>query len=1313
MADNVDIKIVAGYDGSQAIKGAEETGKKVQEALDIKTDNTSLLEQQKLLQKSVDEAQNLRESLDASTTTYEKRAGYAKLEAEQLEKSAKLTELIAEKNAIPEVNKKLQDKYKDFVREHGKDSGWATRTLKQIETNNTTLAQTEQQIIAIENRISTLTGLMGSLKSRNVAFTKVEGPKLSDEERVNAEQRIVELEAEQAQLASEITERYAFLADTVEQTVAGEVSSTDEFERAANAVQKMAEAGEQASEANPTENWEEGTLATKESVEESKKEFEELGITGEKASSEIQSGMKGTDNEIYKLLTRISDLKSKIKNIETGKTFATPEEYIKLNAELAGAKTQLNSYRKAIIDAGNNSSSSSKKVGIFAGAMQKVKASLSTTLRDMGAFKSSIKGVGNAISSRLNRAIKDFRSNLKHLRTSLKRGLTTITKYVLGFRSLYFLVRKLRNAVKAGMENLAQYNDHLSKGVKSHNLFNDAMNDLQTHLLYLKNAWAAAFSPIVIKVMPILTGFIEYLAVAGNAIAKFIAELTGQDTAYNAVKVQAQDYADSLDNSSSSAKKATQSAKKLQQQLASYDKLDVIKSNDDDDKSPSGGGGGGSQYTPNVQDMFKTITTDSEGLAKKIKDAFDKNDFYGLGQDAAQAVKDGLDSIQWDDIQTKVGSAASGFGQFVNGFLGNTGLWQSAGATIGNAINTVTTAIDKFLDPIDSVQIGYNASAGLRKFLTTTDWEHLGSTIKKFFDKVTSGLQSFVDNFPSEETTQAILDFFKGLDLPSMIPTTIKLAVTGVVTAITVASGVIQGLSDQISDDLLVQVQDNNFDFTKDGKPVTMQLEPKADWTKNPLLAYIDSTMTRNGEFWVQMFVGGDLDKTVAFADAWERAWHAIEAIAGLVGTTGAVLSLPLTGGVDPVGWVALQGAIDGIKKVIADNPELVGKVKSFKEAVDGVAEIFGKNIVTGGLYSGIQLLVSYFKDPELKKSVDNNPIIKALQGIAKIFGANVATGGLYSAVQWLVGLAKDGKFGENIKKFVTDPIGTIKTNFNFENVRKNVQEKWNTIKGYFVGENSFLYKIRTKITETKKHINDKFNFENVRKSVKDKWDKIKGYFVGDESILTKIKKRFEDIKFKNPFEAITDAVESAKKAITGYDKQAAKTGWQSTQKVHVKGLAERLEDAFEGIVKALPTPIKDALKKVQDFINNLIDGINYLSGQLNKLKISGTNPFTGKAYSYGFSIPHIDHIKIPGLAQGAVIPPNKEFMAVLGDQKQGTNIEAPLDTMVEAFEKALDSRGGTNHDPIVLQLNSRVVAQAVWDEETKKYKQTGFGLAY
>ena len=92
------------------------------------------------------------------------------------------------------------------------------------------------------------------------------------------------------------------------------------------------------------------------------------------------------------------------------------------------------------------------------------------------------------------------------------------------------------------------------------------------------------------------------------------------------------------------------------------------------------------------------------------------------------------------------------------------------------------------------------------------------------------------------------------------------------------------------------------------------------------------------------------------------------------------------------------------------------------------------------------------------------------------------------------------------------------------------------------------------------------------------------------------------------------------------------------------------------------------------------------------------------------YKVPILKSHPIPYLAKGAVIPPNKEFMAILGDQKQGTNIETPLATMVEAFTRALDMRdeNASNKEPIVLQLDGKDVATAVWDEEEKRYKQTG-----
>lgn len=61
----------------------------------------------------------------------------------------------------------------------------------------------------------------------------------------------------------------------------------------------------------------------------------------------------------------------------------------------------------------------------------------------------------------------------------------------------------------------------------------------------------------------------------------------------------------------------------------------------------------------------------------------------------------------------------------------------------------------------------------------------------------------------------------------------------------------------------------------------------------------------------------------------------------------------------------------------------------------------------------------------------------------------------------------------------------------------------------------------------------------------------------------------------------------------------------------------------------------------------------------------------------FGFSLPTVTAPQIPYLAQGAVLPANKPFLAVVGDQKHGTNVEAPLSTIQEAVSLVLNDQIG------------------------------------
>lgn len=89
--------------------------------------------------------------------------------------------------------------------------------------------------------------------------------------------------------------------------------------------------------------------------------------------------------------------------------------------------------------------------------------------------------------------------------------------------------------------------------------------------------------------------------------------------------------------------------------------------------------------------------------------------------------------------------------------------------------------------------------------------------------------------------------------------------------------------------------------------------------------------------------------------------------------------------------------------------------------------------------------------------------------------------------------------------------------------------------------------------------------------------------------------------------------------------------------------------------------------------------GIAAKAGGFNSTKsASGGNPAARSA------MPAISPASVPRLATGAVIPPNREFLAVLGDQKQGNNIEAPESAIEAAVARGMAQYGGGNQTAIL-----------------------------
>ena len=156
---------------------------------------------------------------------------------------------------------------------------------------------------------------------------------------------------------------------------------------------------------------------------------------------------------------------------------------------------------------------------------------------------------------------------------------------------------------------------------------------------------------------------------------------------------------------------------------------------------------------------------------------------------------------------------------------------------------------------------------------------------------------------------------------------------------------------------------------------------------------------------------------------------------------------------------------------------------------------------------------------------------------------------------------------------------------------------------------------------------------------------------------------------------------------------QNMKTAWVNVFNTIKSSIVNIMSSMWNGIRNV----INSILSGIQSMANNVINGINTVIRAMNAIP------------KINLSIPTVGQISIPHLAKGAVIPPNKEFLAVLGDQSSGTNIEAPLDTIKQALAEVMATSGGVQDTgDIVINIDGNEIFRVVRKQSKIFTKSTG-----
>lgn len=396
-----------------------------------------------------------------------------------------------------------------------------------------------------------------------------------------------------------------------------------------------------------------------------------------------------------------------------------------LNKEI----TQTDAKEKGLVNTNSRLGSSFKNVSQSVDSAKTKTGGISSIFSRMG-------GVVSGLGKRLGGLAQNFTSttnSANNARFSIGRmvGMSILYSTVFG------MISKVNSGIMTGINNLAQYSSATNASISS----------MMSALTQLQNSLATAFAPILSVVAPILTAFMNMLSKAITYIGMFIAALTGQKSFTRAKAVQ-EDYAASLNKTSSGANKAAKAtknnakatkkaSKEIQTYLSGLDEVRQYQKEKDNDtpssSTPSaGGGGGGGGYTgPSIGDMFEKVPIESSiaDIAKKIKDLIKKEDWEGLGAYIASGINKGLqkiyDAINWNNVGPKITYFVNAFTRTFNSLVDHID-WDLMGRTVGAGINTIVNTLNLLIEGIDWKNLGAKIGVGINGMFNEVDWSNVG-----------------------------------------------------------------------------------------------------------------------------------------------------------------------------------------------------------------------------------------------------------------------------------------------------------------------------------------------------------------------------------------------------------------------------------------------------------------------------------------------------------------------------------------------------------------------------------------------------------
>ena len=421
----------------------------------------------------------------------------------------------------------------------------------------------------------------------------------------------------------------------------------------------------------------------------------------------------------------------------------------------------------------------------------------------------------------------------------------------------------------------------------------------------------------------------------------------------------------------------------------------------------------------------------------------------------------------------------------------------------------------------------------------------------------------------------------------------------------------------------------------------------------------------------------------------------------------------------EPIGEYILKGILEGILSVVSGIGKWI-KENVFDKFMNAVKTAFG---IVGGI---------------AKKFVEigGNVISSVKKGLTDKFTAlKDKIGGVFDKIRTKASTVLDkekfAKFGSRVISGVKNGLST-----GYAAVKEKVSKLWSKFKTVAESKGFPVSKYESFAKKALRAVKSGVSsgWRDIKANVKNVWSKLK-----DTAKSGLSKETFKNIGLnilkgllngiKAGWDFIKTSVTNIWNRVVGsakdaFDQNSPSKVFAEIGEYNMEGLAEGMEDGYSDVEKDSSNMFNDLVNLDDTVDTSSLDTMSEtLITSFTQLKDTITQITTEMATNVRDQISSmfdvetvaklndIADIKIPNIASGKALPTNGKFYVEVDNSelysKLPTIIQDAMDSVIySALERTMNI--SRKNQPIMLQLNGRQIAQVVWDESDKRYKQTG-----